>query len=34
MMASDYPEPLNLGQDGMVTINKLVDWSRRSLAFA
>jgi nucleoside-diphosphate-sugar epimerase len=24
-MESDYPEPLNLGQDRMVTINQLVD---------
>ena len=25
LMESDYPEPLNLGQDRMVTINQLVD---------
>jgi GDP-D-mannose 3',5'-epimerase len=24
-MRSDYPEPLNLGQDRMVTINQLAD---------
>ena len=29
LMESDYPEPLNLGQDRMVTINELVDMVAR-----